>query len=54
MSDDEELVEVDDVGEAPAPSPAGLATLGEILEAHHRRFVERIRRRRQSGEEQGE
>jgi hypothetical protein len=27
-----------------------LATLGEILEAHHRRFVEKVRKQKEQGE----
>jgi hypothetical protein len=46
--EDEDLV----IAQEPqAPEPGRLATLGEILEAHHRRFVEKVRRRRQEEEQ---
>lgn len=36
----------------PDPGVARLATLGELLEAHHSRFVERVRERERK--EQGQ
>lgn len=35
--------------EEPEEAPR-LATLGEILEAHHRRFVEKVRKQKEQGE----
>lgn len=55
MSLDPELEDlVEQLGSSPEekaePTTEGLATLGEILETHHRRFVRKVREAREREE----